>query len=67
MVEIQFDLPKKKRYSTKVMDYEMKFGCSEGMMKAINAHVSKYENSFADYARKLVMNNLNIDEHGNRK
>lgn len=58
---------KKKRYSVSIVGFEMKFGCSEGMMKAIEAEVTKRYNSTSDYMRNLIMKDLQIDIHGKSK
>ena len=56
----------KKRFSSKVMEYELQGNVSRGMYLCIKKHCRENESSFASYLRELIMHDLKIDELGNQ-
>lgn len=60
------ELPKKKRFSAKIMVWELKAMVSRGMSLAVEQRVPDF-GSCAEYIRQLIMKDLNIDEYGNKR
>lgn len=56
----------KGRFSARVMDWPLPVMVSKGMYKKVIEHVegSDTARSMADYVRKLIMQDLKIDEYG---
>lgn len=56
----------KKRFSQKVMEFELKTLISEGMYKALVAKKKSDGESHSNYVRTLIMKDLNIDYNGKK-
>lgn len=54
----------KKRFSSKVMEFTVKVGVSEGIWKQLVKRQKETGDSHAGYLRSLIKKDLNIDDYG---